>query len=214
MLALLAVVLCAAVLSPAQAATWVITDAGLLDTTNFVQETWWPGESGALVSRTDIAGNPGCDFVFQFAGLLSFEKVSVGDDYPVVAATGNSGNLTGYSQYAMTLQNPNSTGWFAAQLFLNTGYVPNPGDHPYTSDWVWFAPGETKTLTLDLSQCVYLSQTTNVGFRVGSDIGTGDYQMSAGAPFTARVLPEPGSVMGLAAGLTALGGAWIRRRRR
>lgn len=210
----LAVVLCVVALTSAQAATWVINDAGLLDTSNFVQETWWPGEGGTLISRADAAGDPGCDFVLKFAGSQAFDKVSIGDDYPVTAATGNNGNLTGYSAYSMTVLNPNSAGWFAVQLFVHTGYVPTPGDHPYMSDWVWLAPGETKTIVLDLSQCVYLNQVTNIGFRVGSNIGTGEYAMPADTAFIARVVPEPGSVTSLAAGLVALGAAWTRRRRR
>jgi len=210
---ILGVLMCAALLSPAYGATWVIGDAGLGDAANFVQETWWPGESGTLVSRADAAGDPGYDFVFKFAGVLPFEKVSVGDDYPVVASTGNSGNLTAYSTYEMILKNK-SSGWFEAQLFVNTGYVPTPGDNAYMGDWVWLAPGETKMLTLDLSQCVYLNQVTNIGFRVGSDIGAGDYQMPADTEFAVGVVPEPGSMMSLATGLAVLGGMLIRRKQR
>lgn len=197
----------------AYASDWIISDAGLGDTASFTQQTWWPGENGTLVSRTDIAGNPGYEFVFQFNQTSDFAKVSVGDDYPVVAATGNSGNLTAYSAYKMTLKNPNTIGWFAAQLYLNTGYVPNPGDHSYMSDWVWLAPGQTKTLTFDMSSMEYLNQVTNIGFRVGADIGCEDYQMPAGCDFSVQVVPEPGSLATLAMGAVTLGGAVIRRRR-
>jgi len=196
----------------ASAALWEILDTGLQDTTNFVNQG-----GGTLGSRSDIAGNPGTRYNVTLSGS-GWQDMQIGDgfDLPtnnagIAAATGNSGNLSAYAGYTMTIKNPNSSGWFMATIYMNTGWT-DPGfgetDRYYqdASSWTWVGPGQTVTLTLDFQNAAYwngsawvtgqtvqnLNHVTNIGLKIGSDMGSGDYKMPSGTAFDVDVVSRSG----------------------
>ena len=187
------------------AVVWAITDTGLGNTTQFVTETWWSGTDMTMNSRTDMFGDPGYSYNIGFSGLGQ-HKIVVGDDTSrggLLRATANApsdgalnGNLTGYGFYEMTILNPSSNpGAFMANIFINNGNVPNPGDQHLQDVWTWLLPGQQKTFSIDLSQLANPTQITNIGYQVMVNV------------------PEPGSLLALAMGLVGTAGFAIRRRR-
>ena len=235
----LAVGLCAA--GAYAGPTWQIYDAGLGDTINF--DNYNDGTDGHLNDRFDLPGDPGYRFnvvLHTTTTAGSWDDISVADKWGfppaapgVVQATGNSGDLSGYTEFTMTFRNPGTNsfaaggddatpnGWFAAQLFIDTGFTQGPGRSPaddtrYETERVWLAPGETKTLVLDLTQCARLDELTNIGFKVGSHLvegDAGDHEMTSGQDFDVDILhvPVPGAVLLGAIGLVVIG--WIARKR-
>lgn len=200
----------------AQALTWEIKDAGLQDTGNFLKEYG----TGVLNGRSDLTGDPGTRFNVTLSGS-GWSNIGIGDGFDspfnnagLVLATGNSGDLSGYDQYSMRIANPNETGWFGANIFLNTGWTDSPsteGDHYYQSAWTWLAPGQETLLTVDLSTVLYTNHVTNIGFQIGSNIGIGDYHMPSGTPFNVDVTGVPEPAMMLLFGTSLLGLAFARR---
>jgi hypothetical protein len=243
---------CAVVLiatNSAQATLWEIKDAGLQDTANFVVEPY--DGAGVLNGRAEIPGDPGTKFNITLSGASgSWQSIQIGDGYDLpsdnaglVAATGNGspantgfGDLTACSGYTMTLKNA-SNGWFAAVLFMNTGWTDDNRrptlpelDRFYqdTKDWTWLAPGQTVTLTLNFSntwlcsenyvwnpvsgQSVQnLNHVSNIGFQIGSNMDQDQYgcYMPSGSAFDVKVVPEPATI-----GLLGLGALSLLRKKR
>jgi len=190
---------------PASAATWEIMDAGLQDTTNFVNQ------GGGTESRSDIAGDPGTRFTLTLTGS-GWTDTQIGDGFDLpsnnaglVAATGNSGDLSAYAGYTMTIKNPGSAG-FLATLYMNTGWTDPPWNHTdcyyqNTSAWTWVGPGQTVTLTLDFLNAAYwngsawvqnqvvqnLAYVTNIGLKVGGNLGTSG-EIQSGTAFDVDVV--------------------------
>jgi len=227
-----------AVSGTAQAALWEIQDAGLGDTTNFVNTIY--GTNGNLNSRTDITGNPGYQFNITLTNDLGgWTDIAIGDNFDLptslaglASATGNGGNLSGYTGYRMYIENPGSDSFWAS-LYMNTGWTDPPwhlteGDHYYQSgngQGVWVGAGSTVALTIDFTagnaawwdgsgwitgQTVqHLNHVTDIGFKIGAQLNTAG-QVSSGHAFNVNVVPEPATIAML--GLGALG--FIRGRRR
>jgi len=223
------ITICAAVLmvfamnSVASATLWEIKDAGLQDTTNFATE--W---GGTLNSRSDITGkDPGTQFNITFTGdVNSWQKIGIGDgfDLPsnnsgIVAATGNSGDLSAYDSYVMTIRNPNTSGWFMANIFVNSGWTDSPWSmtNQYVENtWTWIGPGSQATLTLDLTTLgltdgTYISPAedrrkwiTNIGLQIGTNMGSGDYKMPSCTAFNVDIIPEPATIALLGLGALSL----------
>jgi len=228
------VVIMCALPNVAQAALWEIQDAGLGDTTNFVNTIF--GSNGNLNSRNDIPGDPGYQFNITLTNNLGgWTDLTIGDNFDLpsnnaglVSATGNSGVLGSYTGYRMSIENP-GTDSFWASLYMNTGWTDSPWLHTnryYQSGdgtGVWIGAGSTVTLTLDFSNAALwngsgfttgqtvqrLDYVTDIGFKIGADLGTAG-QVSSGTAFNVNVVPEPSTIAML--GLGALG--LIRGRRR
>jgi hypothetical protein len=75
--------------------------------------------------------------------------------------------LTGYDYFGLEVKNTSNTSYMYANLHLNTGWVPTPGDTHYQNGDNWLAPGETKLLLLDLSGAVNLDQCTRTALQLG-----------------------------------------------
>jgi hypothetical protein len=209
--------------------TFVITDTYLGDTTNFVDKdgTSSPDATITYNSRTNIAGDPGYEFSFTMnahdpdatptPGNPWGDK-QVGDnfDHPgdnsgVVVG---GGNLSTYDTYQMSFHNPNDSDWFMVNIYMNTGWTDAPWsetDNFYENTWTWVAPGQTVTLTIDLTGVVNLNHVSDIGFKVGSNYGDGDYLASGS--FDVQVVPLPPSVLLLGSGLLGLSLLGFRRRR-
>ena len=225
-----------AVSGTAQAALWEIQDAGLGDTTNFVNTIF--GSNGNLNSRNDIPGDPGYQFNITLTNNLGgWTDLTIGDNFDLptplaglVSATGNGGNLspgTGYTGYVMAIYNP-GTDSFWASLYMNTGWT-DPGwnhtDRYYQSGdgtGVWIDPGQTKTLTIDFTSAALwnggwttgnavqnLGYVTDIGFKIGANLGT-QGQVTSGTAFNVNVVPEPATIALLGLGALSL----IRARRK
>ena len=232
------VVIMCALPNVAQAAWWEIQDAGLGDTTNFVNTIF--GTNGNLNSRSDIPGDPGYQFNITLTNNLGgWTDLTIGDnfDLPIplaglVSATGNGGDLsigTGYTGYRMSIENP-GTDSFWASLYMNTGWT-DPGwletDRYYQSgdgSGVWIGPGQTKTLTIDFTsagaalwnggwttgnQVLNLNHVTDIGFKIGANLGN-QGEVASGAAFNVNVVPEPATIALLGLGSLSL----IRARRK
>jgi hypothetical protein len=218
-------VMCAFVAVPTFGAMWEIQDAGLQHTAFVVQP------SGVAPSVTDIAGDPGTRFSITLTGS-GWQDIQIGDgfDFPsdnagLVAATGNSGDLSAYSSYAMTIRNPNASGWFMASIYVNSGWTDAPWDmtdaYTQTAWTTWLAPGSQATFTIDLTTLGLTNDTntgngdysgqdrrkyiSNIGFKIGTNMGSGDYEMPSGTAFDVDVVPLPGAVLLGMLGLSAAG---------
>jgi hypothetical protein len=225
-----------AISSVASATLWEIKDAGLQDTVNFVNTIY--GSNGNLNSRSDIAGDPGTVFNVSLINHTGgWVDMTIGDDFDlpaakagVVAATANSGDLSGYTGYTMTLNNPGDKAFMAA-LHINTGWIDSPwnqtnryyqnGDGSVT----WIGPGDTVTLTLDFANAalwddVYdtyitgstvqnLDYVSDIGLKIGVTIGSPYGEYGSGEAFDIHVIPEPATLC-----LLGLGGLALLRRRK
>jgi hypothetical protein len=214
---------------------WEIKDAGLQDEINFVNTIY--GGDGNLNSRSDIAGDPGTIFnVTLTKHTDGWVDMTIGDDFDlptakagVVAATANSGDLTGYTGYTMTLHNPGDKAFMAA-LHINTGWIDSPwnqtnryyqnGDGSVT----WIGAGDTVTLTLDFSDAALwdddsqsyitgsivqnLDYVSDIGLKIGVNIGSPYGEYGSGEAFDIHVVPEPATLCLLGLGSLAL----LRRR--
>jgi len=212
-----------AVSNTSQGAIWEIKDAGLQDTVNFT--TVW---GGTLGTRSDIAGDPGTTFNITLSGT-GWQSIGIGDNFDLpgdnsglVMATGNGGDLSAYDTFSMTIYNPNASGWFMANIFVNSGWTDAPYGmtNIYTENsWTWIAPGSYATLTLDLTQLgltdgnePYSGQDrrkyiTNIGFQIGSNMGCGgEYEMPSDHAFQVSIIPEPATML-----LLGLGGLLLRK---
>lgn len=200
-----AAIVCSAGL--AQAALWEIQDAGLQDSVNFVNTG--QGTPGASFTTSDIAGDPGTRFNITLAAPASgtWTDITIGDDFDLpaalsglAAATGNSGNLSAYAGYAMTIRNPGSKAFMVA-LSMNTGWtdMSEPDNYYQNGDGSvkWVGPGDTVTITLDFknaalwngsgyttgSQVLNLNHVTNISIKIGSntgqpaEVGTGAFDL-------------------------------------
>jgi hypothetical protein len=222
-----------AISSVASATLWEIKDAGLQDTVNFVNTIY--GSNGNLNSRSDIAGDPGTVFNVSLINHTGgWVDMTIGDDFDlpaakagVVAATANSGDLSGYTGYTMTLNNPGDKAFMAA-LHISTGWIDDPwnqtnryyqnGDGSVT----WIGAGDTVTLTLDFSDAALwngsgwttgstvqnLGYVTDIGLKIGINAGnSGEY--GSGEAFDINVVPEPATIC-----MLSLGGLALLKRRR
>jgi len=228
-----AAVLGAFLLAVPASATYInLNDVLLGDTTNFVNES----STHTLNGRTDLSGDPGYRFNITFSqNSNGWQAIKIADDFDHpsdnAGISHSYGDLSSYDGIQMTFHNPNSSGYFMATICINTGwtdapwkqtdgyYQPSGGDN----GWFWLAPGDTRTITLDFSGANYWDGSTwsdsttvlnkdhitNIGFQIGSNMGTGNYHMPAGSAFDADVVPIPGTVLLLGSGLLGLVG--VRR---
>lgn len=189
------VVLLILLVGSAHAAPWVIYDAGLGSTANFVRLA-----GGTLVGRSQIDGDPGMRFAVKLSGT-GWKDIQIGDNYPVAAATGNSGDLSNYSGYTMTVKNSNDSGWFWIALYMNTGYGSADRYYQHSADGIWLGPGQTAVLRMDFAAAarwagsgyvteavINRNQVTNIGMKIASNMGTADYQMPSDVTFNIDVL--------------------------
>jgi hypothetical protein len=198
---------------------WEIKDAGL-------QSTFSRDWGGTLNSISDIAGDPGTQFNITLTGNEdSWQKIGIGDNFPVAANTGNSGDLSAYSSYAMTIRNPNTSGWFMANIFVNSGWTDAPWNmtNQYAENtWTWIGPGSQATLTLDLTTLGVTDGNpsgqdrrkwlSNIGLQIGTNMGSGDYKMPSGTAFNVDVVPVPVPAAVLL-GMLGLGAAGLKLRK-
>jgi hypothetical protein len=153
--------------------------------------------------------------------------IEVGDDYPVAniyefpVATGFA-DWTGYDTYSLTFTNQSTdveNDWFMANVVINTGWTDPPVSEPdnyYDGTWTWVAPGETKTVTLDLAGLANLNHVSNIAFKVGTNYGTaGDDYTGDHIKVKVAPVPEPSTILLMVGGLLGLAGyAGVRRRKR
>ncbi len=198
---------------------WAFTiyDADLLDTTNFVAHNG----TGVLNSRTDIAGDPGAEFNITFTGADgTWQNIQIGDNFDL--PTDNAGlnvagigSLSASDSYVMTIRNPNTSGAFMANIYMNTGWTDPPYNEVnnyYEATWTWVLPGQSVTLSLDLSGVTNLNHVTDIGFQIGTHMGSGDYAMPSGTAFDVQVVPIPAAGWLFGTGLIGLIG--LRRKKR
>lgn len=186
---------------------WEIQDAGLQ---NFVEMPW--GTDSSLVGISDISGDPGTLFTISLNGT-GWSNINLGQSFPVGAATGNSGDLSAYDEFRMTIRNTDDNGWFMANIFVNSGWTDSAwgmDDQRVENGWTWLAPGEQATLSIDLtamgtttgSNATYVGLDsrewiTGIGLQIGSNAGnpdTSDYVMDS-RPFGVAVVPVPGAFL-------------------
>ena len=127
---------------------------------------------------------------------------------------GSWANLSGYSSYTLKIANTAAAGgdWFMANVYANTGWtdIAEPNSY-YQNGWTWVAPGQSVTLTLDLSTAVRLNHVSSLGFNIGSNIGQGDYKGDDAIVGKATNVPDGGSSLILLGGVLA--GLGVLRRK-
>ena len=233
------VVIMCALPNVAQAVLWEIQDAGLLDTANFVNTSSGtngnlnsridiPGDPGTqfnitltndLSVWTDITIGDSFDLPFNNAGF-SLNVIPIG--------AGGMGDLSSpYTGYTMSIQNPGPDA-FVAALYMNTGWTDNniELDRYYqdTAGGTSIVPGGTATLTLNFSSAAWWNGTamvpgttvlnynhvSNIGFKIGANLGSNQGEVISGTPFNVNVVPEPATIALLGLGALSL----IRARRK
>lgn len=221
------VVIMCALPNVAQATLWEIQDAGLQDANNFVRLATWA--DGVLNSRSDIPGDPGTQFNITLSSGNYDIIIADNFDLPLnnsglVSATGNSGDLSGYTGYTMTIHNPSST-TFNAAIVMNTGWNKEGWTEPDnyyqdTTGGTAITPGGIATLLLDFDDAavwdytipsmlpgqtvMYPNHVTNIGLKIWTDGTAG--------PFNVNVVPEPATIALL--GLGSLSLIRVRRKTR
>lgn len=231
------VVIMCALPNVAQAVLWEIQDAGLLDTTNFINTI--SGTNGNLNSRSDIPGNPGTQFNITLTGS-GWTDITIGDSFDlpfnnagfsanvIPIGAGGMGDLSSpYTGYTMSIENP-GTAAFVAALYMNTGWTDSPRFHSDsyyqdTAAGTVVAPGATETLILNFSSAawwngtamvsgqtvLYPDEVSNIGFKIGANLGNRG-EVPSGIAFNVNVVPEPGTIALLGLGSLSL----IRARRK
>ncbi len=165
-------------------------------------------QEGNLNSKTDTAG-PGVTYNFTLTST-GWGDVQISDPWQPT-----TNNFNAYNSYGMYFTNPSTnTDKFSVEMFLNTGWTDNPPGEPdnrYSSSWVYdIAPGETKYISVDLTNAINLNHVTHIGFKIGANVnGDGDYTFDV----QASSVPLPPSVLLLGSGLLGLGLLGFRRRR-
>lgn len=189
-----------------------------------VAATWYPSEAefDSWVEDLDYQVNGGQISAIDSSGpgiYVSAAQVPVSGGW-WAAGVGleylypNGLNLTGYDYFGLKVTNNSNTSYMYANLHLNTGWVPTPGDNHYQNGENWLAPGETKLILLDLSGVENLDQGTRTTLQLAgysSDPGwcfenTGDAVSDCAH---ATITPEPMTIC-----LLGLGAMMALRKKR
>ncbi len=223
--------------------SWEIQDAGLSDTTNFVNTS--SGTNGNLNSRTDISGDPGYQFNITLTNELGgWTDITIGDSFDlptgnagfssnvIPIGAGGMGDLVSgsYTGYTMSIENPGTEAFMVA-LYMNTGWtddnrqsIPPETNRYYQNDdgsATWVGAGSTVTLTLDFSNAALW----NGGWTTGNTVLNLDHVSNIGFKIGANLGNEEEVVSGVAfdvnvvpepatIALLGFGGLLLRRRRR
>lgn len=133
-----------------------------------------PPPTAALISKQDVTGF-GVEYEFMLGG---FGEVNVG----LGSVSGK--DLTGYSDYVLTVTNTSVDDFFATKLYIKTGL------NTYETYWVNLGPEQAVDLALDLRGASDLNDVRELGFRLRVYIGTGFGLANAMRVKAQRTLPE------------------------
>jgi hypothetical protein len=132
-------------------------------------------------------------------GDVGYEGYIVGDNEWITIGNTGINDLTGYTDFSMTIHNDNDDVW-SYKLFVET-------DITYTNDdWTPLDPGDTGILSLDLSSVSGIDSVVSIGLMIKSSHGD-LFHTSA----TAAHVPAPGAVLLGGIGIILVG--WLRKRR-
>jgi hypothetical protein len=159
---------------------------------------------------SDIQIGDGFDLPYDNAGLATgFTNM------------GSGFATAGYDSFGLVIHNPTSNNLsFMANVTANAGWTDIGHTDEYAENgWTWINPGETKTLTVDLSGFTYPDEISMIAFKIGANIygddvadGAWNENMGAGVHFNVDVtpVPVPGAVL---LGLLGLSVAGIKLRK-
>jgi hypothetical protein len=119
--------------------------------------------------------------------------------------TAPTNSLVGFDTYTLYIENDNNSEW-SVNIFLNTGYVDQgETNNWYQNGWTVLLPGQSVTLSIDLTSVANLNHVTNIGFQVGGDLTNLSGNPSDPDIYHISVVPVPAALLLGMLGLSAAG---------